>query len=388
MGHRKRSLEDLEKLAMEDHIIKVAQVIGKTDNGGVENFVYNYYENIDKSKVQFDFLVENESKIIDTKKINDMGGRVILIPPYTKPPEFNKALKKIFTNNKYDIVQANMNSLSVFPLRIAKEAGIKVRIADSLSTANKKEGLRYVLKNILRKHSLTYPNYYFACSDLCGKWLFGENILSNSRYFKVPNAVKVSTFKFDPTARKGIREKYGLQDKYVIGTIGRLEQQKNQMFLLNIFRDYLKTDDSAYLIIIGDGTLYEKLLNEAQRLGIANKVKILTSKEVGVRGAAAKFYSVFDCFVLPSLYEGLPTVGIEAQINSLPCLFANIITKETQFTSNCKFLPIDSTEPWVKAIAESKGHTRTNTEDIEKYDIKYQAERLLKLYETFVEENK
>ena len=118
--------------------IRVAQIIGRTINGGVENLIYNYYQNIDRTKIQYDFFVEEPSDIINVEKIEKMGGRVVIIPSYKKIFKYTKVLKKMFIEGKYDIVQANMNSLSVFSLRAAKKAKIKVRICNSLSIQTRK----------------------------------------------------------------------------------------------------------------------------------------------------------------------------------------------------------------------------------------------------------
>ena len=159
---------------MEEKVIKVAQVIGMAVDGGTESVWMNYYRNIDKKKIQFDFLVENESKIINKKEIESMGGKIVIIPPYNNPIKYMRVLKKIFKENPYDIVHSNMNALSVFTLRAAKKAGIKVRIAHSHSTSNKKEWKKNILKNILRPFSKVYATHYLACSELAGRWLFGN----------------------------------------------------------------------------------------------------------------------------------------------------------------------------------------------------------------------
>lgn len=374
---------------MDNKPIRVAQIIGRTINGGVENLIMNYYFNIDKNKVQFDFFVESTSRIIDEKVINSLGGKVFIIPKCSKVIKYQKKLVSIFKHEKYDIVQANINSLSVFPLRAAKKANIKIRICNSLSMSNKNEKIRDFLKNILRKKSTKYATHLFACSDLCGSWLYGKETLKQQNYFKINNAIETDNYQFNELYRKDLIDKFNLQDKFIIGTIGRLEKQKNQLFLIDIFNEIQKKVNNAFLIIIGDGDLKPDLETRLKLLGIDKKAMILTSKEVGVRGSALKFYSLFDVFVLPSLYEGLPTVGIEAQICSLPCFFSNNITEETAITDNAIFISLDNSPiEWADQIIERKNLIIRKKVFCNEYDVKFQAKHLENLYKRFMEDIK
>ena len=176
--------------------IRVAQIIGIANNGGVESVVMNYYRNIDRTKVQFDFLVESESKIINKDEIENMGGRVIIIPPYTKVFEYTKSLKKIFEENKYDIIHSNMNTLSVFALRAAKKAGSKIRIAHSHTTSNKKEWKRHLLKSVLKQFSKVYSTHYFACGEDAGRYQFGNKTYDKGKVTIIKNAIDIDKFKF------------------------------------------------------------------------------------------------------------------------------------------------------------------------------------------------
>lgn len=368
--------------------IRIAQIIGRINNGGVERYVLNFLEHIDCSKVQFDLFVENESEMINSSLVEKYGGKLFIIPKYKKMLEYQKVLFNYFKNNHYDIVQANVNSLSYFPLKVAKKAGIKVRIANSLSMTNKKEGVRWIIKNILKSVSKRYATHYFANSDLAGKWLFGKNIVDNERYYKVLNAIDSSKYVFDIQKREQLKNKYHLENSFVIGTVGRLEKQKNQFFLIDIFSEILKKRPNSFLIIIGDGPLYNDLLSYLKKKGIEKQARILTSKDVGINEMIADYYSLFDSFVLPSLYEGLPTVGIEAQVSGLPCFFSETITKETSFTNSTFYLDLAlSEEEWADKILEhSPLLNRQESHLIEEVDIQKQAGRLLKIYEDILRE--
>lgn len=370
--------------------IRVAQIIGRTNNGGVENYILNYYSSIDRSQVVFDFFVSNECEIVNKEVIESLGGELVIVPGYTNVIKYVRELVKLLKRKNYDVVQANNNALSCISLFAAKRAGYKIRIANSLSSTSAKEGVRFVVKCILKLFSKTYATHYFACSDLAGKWLFGDEIVSNKNYYKINNAVFTEKYQYNDEIREQIREKHHLSDKIVMGTIGRLEEQKNYMFLLEVFYQYHKMNPNSCLIIIGDGKQKALLEEKAANLGILDCFSILTSKEVGVRGMASKYYSAFDMFVLPSLYEGLPTVGVEAQISSLPTFFSTSITEEVKISDYAYFIDKDaSAKEWAEYIDK---HTELNVRDkgfiCKEHDIKIQAERLCGIYKELIEENR
>ena len=367
--------------------IRVAQVIGMAVNGGVESFVMNYYRNIDRNKVQFDFLVESTSRIINKDKIEEMGGKVIFIPSYKNIIKYVSTLIKVFKENKYDIVHSNMNALSVFSLYAAKKAGVKVRIANSLSMSNKKEKLRNFIKNILKIFSKKYATHYFACSNLCGKWLYGKNIILSNKYYKINNAVEIKKYQYNADARKSMQNIYNLHDRFVVGTIGRLESQKNQFFLLNIFYELKKKKANAYLIIIGDGSLYERLNKKINMLKIRDSAMILTSEDVSFMKSVCVYYNLFDVFLLPSLYEGLPTVGIEAQLNNLHCFFSSNITRETAISNNAHFISLsEKPETWANEILKNINTNRNQLKYCKEYDISIQSKYLVSIYEKILRE--
>lgn len=370
--------------------IRVAQIIGRTNNGGVENYILNYYSSIDRTQVVFDFFVSNECEIVNKKVIEDLGGELIIVPGYSNVIKYVRELVKLLKRKDYDIIQANNNALSCLSLYAAKKAGYDIRIANCLSSTSAKEGIRFVIKEFLRLFSKTYATHYFACSDLAGKWLYGNDIVFNKKYYKVNNAVYTEKYQYNDEIRQALKEKHHLTDKMVMGTIGRLEEQKNYMFLLEIFYHYHKINQKSHLIIIGDGKQKAMLEEKAMDLGIADCFSILTSNEVGVRGMASKYYSVFDMFVLPSLYEGLPTVGIEAQISSLPTFFSTSITDEVKISNYAYFIDQNaSAREWAEYIDQ---HVELQMRDkcyvCEEHDINIQAERLCNIYKEIVKEEK
>ena len=182
--------------------LRIAQVMGKWLGGGVESVVMNYYRNIDRSAVQFDFICDSDSTDIPYDEIESLGGRVFVVPPYQKVFAYRKALVKLFKENGYKIVHSHLNTLSVFPLSAAKKAGIKIRIAHSHSTSNKKEFKRNVLKKILRPWTNLLATEYFCCSEVAGRWQFGDKKYDGGKVFLLRNAIDLEKFRFNEEKRK------------------------------------------------------------------------------------------------------------------------------------------------------------------------------------------
>lgn len=334
-------------MAEEKRLIRVAQVLGMAMNGGVEACIMNYYRHIDRSRVQFDFFVEDASKIIRRDKIEEMGGKVIIIPSYKKLFQYIKVLKKFFKEGNYDIVHSNMNTLSVFSLYAAKKVGVKIRIAHSHSTSNKKEWKKNIIKNMLRPFSKIYATHYFACSELAGRWLFGNKTFDQGKVTIINNAIELERFKFNENTRKELRQELGLEKNFVVGHIGRFMTQKNHTFLIDIFNEVQKRRPEARLLLLGDGPLYDEILKKVEDLGLTEKVIF-----EGVHKHPERYYQAMDCFVLPSLYEGLPVVGIEAQANGLKCYLSSEMTKETKILDTTQFLSLsEGDKAWAERIS-------------------------------------
>lgn len=351
----------------------VAQIMGKWIGGGVESVIMNYYRHLDHTKVQFDFICDEDSTRIPYDEIKKLGGRVFLVPKYQKLPQYLKALESLFHKNQYRIVHSNVNTLSVFPLYAAKKAGIPVRISHSHSTSNPKEWKRNIIKNILRPFSKKYATDYFACSELAGRYLFGDKTFDQGKVKIIHNAIDLDKFKFDPNARKKLREELGIDEKTtVIGHVGRFVQQKNHDFLIDVFKEYHTKNPDSKLLLIGTGPLEEKIKAKVERLDLSDSVLFL-----GQREDTNKLYSVMDVFCLPSLYEGLGMVLIEAQMNGLPCVASDKVPKEAKVTENIDFIVFDI-KKFIKKI-----HTKRiepNIRLLKKYNIINNTSTLESIY--------
>ena len=317
--------------------IVVAQIMGKWVGGGVESVIMNYYRHINRDKIQFDFICDEDSTDIPYEEIEKLGGKVILCPPYQKLLKYLKFLKQLFREKKYHIVHSNINTLSIFPLYAAKRAGVPVRIAHSHSTSNPREWKKNMIKNALRPLSKKYATDYFACSELAGRYLFGNKTFDKGKVKIVSNAINVEKFKFDPEARMKLRREIGIKEHdFVIGHIGRFVEQKNHRFLIDVFAEIKKENKNTKLVLVGQGPLREEMEQKVKDLGLEKDVFFL-----GQRRDTNKLYSVFDIFYLPSLYEGLPVVGVEAQANGVPCVFSDRITEEVLVNENAKVANIE-----------------------------------------------
>lgn len=364
--------------------IRVAQVIGKMKGGGVEAVVMNYYRHIDRSRVQFDFLVDEDSTVVPRNEIESLGGRVIMVPPYQRLPRYMSVLESLFREECWPIVHSHLNVLSVFPLRAAKRAGVPIRIAHSHSTSGRGEHVKNALKKVLRHFSNVYPTTRLACSEYAGEWLFGRN----ASFDVVYNAIDLRAFSYNASVRAQVRDELGLgDDTFAVGHIGRFMAQKNQAFLVDAFAEFAQTHHDSVLVFVGDGANRSIVERRATKRGVRDEVMFL-----GQREDANRLYQAFDAFALPSVYEGLGVVGIEAQRAGLPSLLSNRITREVDVTGTVEFLPIDDPEVWAQALArvaegpECDRSLHGIHSCFERYDIATAAQSGVAYYEHLAEE--
>ena len=366
-----------------DKPIRVAMIMGKMLGGGVESVVMNYYRHIDKTKFQFDFIIDDDSKIVPEEEINVLGGRVYRISPYQSIFQYNRDLEKLIKKNNYQIVHSHINSLSVFPLRIAKKCGVPIRIAHNHSTSAKGEIKKNFLKNILKFFSNMYPTHYMAPTYSTGKWLFKEEA-TKKNFFILNNAINLRSFEFNNTYRQVIRLKLHFKDEdIVIGNIGRFVWQKNQIFLIKLLDSLVCINQNYKLLLIGEGPLKKNLESEVRKLNLQENVVFVTNTT-----DIYKYYSAMDVFVFPSNYEGLGMVAIEAQIAGLPVLASKNVPREVIVSSKIKFEELIINR-WVKLIS-SKQLIFDKKEDIylekiKKYDIREQSALLGKYYTMLID---
>lgn len=324
-------------------MIRVLQCVNDMHRAGLETMLMNYYRNIDRTKIQFDFLTHRPDKSDYDDEILSLGGKVYYAPrlyPQNYPAYF-KYMENFFAEHpEYKIVHSHIDAMSYLPLRAAKKAGVPVRIAHSHNTSIDKD-FKYILKQFFRSRINSVANHYCACGKEAGKFLFkGKDATV------IPNAIEVDKFLFDREMRKYKREELGLKDEFVLGHVGRLSYQKNHKFLIEIFSEVHKKNKNTVLLLIGVGEKEQEIKEQIRTLGLDNAVKFL-----GNRSDVNELYQAMDVFVMPSFFEGIPVTGIEAQFAELPCIFSTKVPKEVSFTDKCKFLTLEErTDKWAEVI--------------------------------------
>ena len=361
---------------MKQEPIRIAQIIGKWVGGGVESVVMNYYSHIDRTKIQFDFICDNDSTDIPYNEIKKLGGKVILIPPYQKVFKYHKELKKVLKNGNYKIVHSHINTLSVFSLWAAKSAGVPIRVAHSHSTTNKKEWKKNILKNVLKPFSKIFATNYFACTEHAGRWMFGNKAFNQGKVYLLNNAIDLEKFKYDEKLREIKRKELNIKDNnLVIGHIGRFVEQKNHRFLIDIFSEIHKQNKNTVLVLVGQGPLMDEMKAKARKLNISDSVKFLDQRK-----DVNEIYQAMDLFLFPSLYEGLGMVLIEAQCSGLPCVVSTEVPEIAKVSNRIKFLSLNEcVQIWSDTVLKLINKDRiVNIKMIEKagYDIETEVRKL------------
>ena len=360
--------------------IRVAQVVGPVVLGGVDTMVMSYYRNIDRSKVQFDFIMDGYYDTPIDDEIKALGGKVYKVEPYAK--NMVKSMRQyyqIFKENQYPIVHSHMNTLSVFPLFEAWRAGVPVRIAHSHSTASKGEGKRTVMKYMLRPFAKLFPTHYCACSEYAGRWLFGDKLFDHGKVHLVKNAIDLERFSFKPEVREKVRAELGIGGKFVVGHVGRFMYQKNHDFLIDIFCEVHRRESNSVLLLIGNGPLKEQIRQKVDRLGLSDSVCFM-----GLRRDVQDLLWAMDVFLLPSFYEGLPVVCVEAQAAGLSCLISDLVTREIKITPLISFCSISRpAQEWANLALSFSSSQRAQLADkinATGFNIKVEAKNLENFY--------
>lgn len=354
---------------MEDSsVIHVLQVLGRLDRGGAETMVMNLYHNIDTSKVQFDFVVHTDEKCAYDSEVERMGGRIYHAPKYRIINHFPYVIwwKKFFkVHSECKIVHAHIRSSASIFLTIAKKNGY-VTIAHSHSTSNGK-GFQALIKNLLQFPIRYTADYFFSCSDIAGKWLYGERVTRGSNYRMVPNCIDCKQFFYSEAQRKQVRDEQNIEeDCFVIGHVGRFHEAKNHKYLIQIFAEILRRRPNTKLLLVGDGELQEKIEQDCRRLGIREQTTF-----TGLQSHPEQFYHAMDLFLFPSLWEGLPMSVVEAQASGLPCVISDRITKDVRITDRVKYMSLNASPgEWAEEILKYAGKVRAGLNDQQKIRLK------------------
>jgi glycosyltransferase involved in cell wall biosynthesis len=360
--------------------IRVLNVVAIMDRGGLETMIMNHYRVIHKDTVQFDFLVHREKKGAYDDEIRSLGGVIFYLPHFNplRIQEYNNALDRFFEKNRnYEIIHAHYNALSMWVLRSAKKHNVRVRIAHS-HLAFPKFNHQSPFFWYARMKINNYCNYRFACSKDAAVWLFGKKYSSLVEVFR--NAIPAKKFEYDETTRNRIRNELGLKDCFVIGHIGRFNSSKNHEYLIRVFHELYRINNSAYLLLIGDGEKKERIENLAIKIGVKDRIRFL-----GVRNDVSELLQAMDVFVFPSKFEALPVTLVEAQSSGLRIIASDSITKDITFTNLVTFKSLNlNPVEWaieIQGIGYDYSRTSTYMSTIEAgYDIYDNARFLTDFY--------
>ena len=362
-------------------MIRIASIIGKMDSGGKKNLVMEYYRHIDREKIQFDFICDSDSQAIPDEEIESMGGRVYRIPPYQHIFANMREMRRICKANNYPAMHAWNSTMNLFPMFVAKSVGIPVRISESLSMAHEGDW-KTIIKKILRPMSKLFATHYLACGVDCGRWQFGDRLFDAGKVDVFKTVINTEFNAYDEEVRNNTRKSFGWEDKIVIGHIGRFTAQKNSVHLIEIFAAIAKKEPKAVLCLIGDGELKDQMMAKIRELDIEKQVDYL-----GRREDIQQFYNAMDCFLLPSLYEGLPVVGLEAESAGLPMFFSTEVTREANACELGHFIDLSASEDeWANeilaAVKENMPIRRSHAKEVAEagFDSAAEAMRLQQYY--------
>lgn len=350
--------------------IRVLQVFAQMNRGGAETMIMNLYRNIDRSKIQFDFIVHTEDECSYDEEIKLLGGTIHRIPKYTGKNHFQykKEWFDFFRfHPEYKIIHGHVRSTASIYLKIAKKHGLTT-IAHSHSTSSG-SGLSALAKNVLQYPIRYTADYLFACSKYAGEWLYGKNAYKNGKFMVVNNAIDSKEFLFSEETRIKKRKELNIGNRFVVGHVGRFDNAKNHDLLIDIFKEVHDKNNNSLLLLVGDGELRSQIEKKVNSLGLNNSV-IFT----GVRSDISDLLQVMDLFLFPSLYEGLGIASIEAQAAGLHTIVSDTVPQDAYLTNLIESISLqDSKEKWAeKILKHTTGYNRKNTYDQIKskgYDI-------------------
>lgn len=369
--------------------MRVAQILGKMNGGGVEQVVLNYYRAIDREQVQFDFYLFKGSKYVPVEEIKALGGRLFVLPTFRHPVKYVRTLRRLLTENQYSIMHCHLSTLSFLPLLAGKHAGVPVRILHNHSTSGgAREWLRNLAKFLLKPLAKLYATDRFACSAHAAEWMYGHVPVCEMEDTRAPkkaaiimrNAIDTELFRFSEKKRTQTRKELKVkQGTLLFGNVGRFCPQKNQQFLIDIFAQIVRQHSNSKLVMAGVGDDMELIRARVLAAGLADKVIF-----AGQRSDIDCLYSAMDCFILPSNYEGLGMAGIEAQCTGLQCLFSEHVPQEVKITRNAHFLSLKtSAHDWAFAAINLAGIKRCDASAetaASGYDIIAEAKNLAEYY--------
>lgn len=368
--------------------VRILHILGNTQLGGAESRIMDLYRHMDRSVVQFDFVVHSKEEGYFNEEIRKLGGRIFRVPRFRVLNYFSycRAWKKLLQEHRdadgrseFHMIQGHMTSTAAIYLPIARKCGIETTIAHARS-AGVDKGLKGILTRFLRRNLSKKADYLFTCSELAGISVFGKKAVEQGRTRFLPNAIDCQKFAPDPLVREKIRRELGIENCYVIGHVGRFHYAKNHEYLLRVFAELVKRKTRDYvLLLLGEGSGMEDIRILSRELGIEDKVYFL-----GNKSNVNDYYQAMDYFVYPSRFEGMPGTIVEAQTAGLRCLMSDTICKEVIATDLVTTRSI-SEDPglWADEIEQHLQYQRSSRVDEMKelgFDVHGQAVLMTDFY--------
>ena len=362
-------------------MIRILHVMGCSDAGGISSVVRTFYEFIDRSRFHFDIALTVPQQGQNSLALQEMGAKIFFIPMKGQDRQgYCRELEKILVEGHYDGIHVHESETCYVALRLAKKLGIPCRIAHAHITAPY-EGI----KSMLRRWSGCLLNYPYAsrvigCGQLAGERIFGKWNMKRSRAAVLANAVDLERFTFSEQIRQAMRRELGVEDRFVLGMVARLDYQKNIPFALELMAALREKLPQAVLLIAGNGQDEEMLREKIHALGLEDRVRLL-----GRRSDVNRLYQAFDLLLLPSLFEGYPVVAVEALACGLPVLLSDRITGELKAAPGACYLSLKKQQPWIDAVCSwQKDENRMQRQQAVRklpLDIRDCTRRLEQIYE-------
>lgn len=358
-------------------MIRILQMIGSLNMGGSQTTMMNIYRNIDRTKIQFDFVLDHPNEIYFAEEAESMGARIYSMPGFhgTNSGEIKRDWNNFFyLHPEYKVLHSHVRSYASLYLPIAKEHGVKT-IIHSHSTSSG-SGITALVKDAMQRPLRKQADVLMACSTEAGVWLYGERACKGKNYVMLPNTVDTKLYGINNALREQYRSELGLEGKFVVGHVGRLHPSKNHSFLVNAFFELHEMNPDARLLIVGDGDLHNEIAQKISALGISSSV-VMTGSRKDVPG----LMQAMDVFAFPSVWEGMPTTVVEAQAAGLPCFVSDHVTADVGVTDLIHWLPIDDPRLWAQELnrREPKRDVRRQIIDAG-FDVTAAAEKLCRIY--------
>ena len=376
-NHRKDTKEPLRVLQLNS---------GSRNFGGVSSFLFQVYRHIDREKIQFDFLAPEETTYgIVRDRINEMGGTIVELgirgSAAVKKIRLYRQLTRYLKEHPYRIVHINSGNFffNITACAAAKKAGVPVRIIHSHNAGD--AGMpfyRKILFRLLKPALFRLGTHFAACSVKAAEYMFDENAAHDGRVKIINNGIETERFAYNPGARREVRDELGLGGRLAVGHVGRFMKQKNHEFLLVIFSEVIKKRPDAVLLLFGEGELMEQIRKKAGSMGLSESVRFL-----GQRPDMNRYYQAMDIFLLPSLHEGLPVSGIEAQASGLPVITSDAVTEELKILDQVRFLSLDAPPSKWADLAVSMAETERKDGSAEVAAAGYSIEETARELEEF-----